>query len=74
MYKEFHLTLTSVKSIFYFYSIGVMVAVNIVSAKGFLNGTGVANYLEKSEKIIRYLSSNTFTLYLTHIPVIMLYM
>ena len=72
MYKEFHLTLTSAKSIFYFYSIGVMVAVNIVSAKGFLNGTGVANYLEKSEKIIRYLSSNTFTLYLTHIPVIML--
>jgi hypothetical protein len=28
-----------------------MVAVNIVSAKGFLNGTGVANYLS-SEKII----------------------
>lgn len=72
MYREFAFTSSSLGSLIYFHLIGVFVALSIVTASDFFRLSRLDKLLLKFEGEIRYLSSNTFSLYLMHLPTMML--
>lgn len=71
MYREFAFTSSSLGSLIYFHLIGVFVALSIVTASDFFRLSRFDNLLLKFEGKIRYLASNTFSLYLIHLPTMM---
>lgn len=72
MFSEFTFTSNDILTILYFHLIGFFVAINIFTAEKFLLTTKFDNLLIYHEKIIRFLASNTFSLYLIHLPTMML--
>ncbi|MCY0171705.1 acyltransferase family protein [Klebsiella michiganensis] len=72
MYKPFVWSLHQFSSIIYFYLFSLVVSINILTAKAFFEYTGLKKILTSCEYYIRYLSGKTFTLYLMHLPVMML--
>ncbi|WP_160326116.1 acyltransferase family protein [Klebsiella quasivariicola] len=72
MYKPFVWSLHQFSSVFYFYLFSLVVSINIFTAKAFFEVTGLKRILTSFEYSIRYLSGKTFTLYLMHLPVMML--
>lgn len=72
MYKAFAWDVEHLSSVLYFYLFGLVVAVNIVTAESFFDTTKLDFILIYFEKTIRYLSGKTFTLYLMHLPIMML--
>lgn len=72
MYKPFVWNLYQFSSIVYFYLFSLVVSINIFTARAFFEFTGFKKILTSCEYYIRYLSGKTFTLYLMHLPVMML--
>ncbi|HFT4385708.1 TPA: hypothetical protein ACHT7B_005144, partial [Klebsiella pneumoniae] len=72
MYKPFIWDWSQFSSILYFYLFSLVVSINIFTARAFFEFTGFEKILTSCERYIRYLSGKTFTLYLTHLPVMML--
>lgn len=71
MYKEFTYSLGAFASVVYYHAIGFFVALSIITASDFLALTKLDQFLIKFESKIRYLASNTFSLYLIHLPTMM---
>ncbi|MGS7362211.1 hypothetical protein, partial [Klebsiella pneumoniae] len=72
MYKPFVWNLHQFSSIVYFYLFSLVVSINIFTARAFFEFTGFKKILTSCEYYIRYLSGKAFTLYLMHLPVMML--
>ncbi|HBR1047227.1 TPA: acyltransferase [Klebsiella pneumoniae] len=72
MFYEMKLSLYNIASIVYYYIIGVLVAINIYSAKYFFEKSNARFFLVSYERSIRWLASKTFSLYLIHLPLMFL--
>jgi peptidoglycan/LPS O-acetylase OafA/YrhL len=73
MFRAVYFDWKALGSLVYFWSLGLFVAINIASAERFLNGFGVIkNILLRGELVIRGISKKTFSLYATHLPIMMM--